>query len=189
MNVTPGFADHERAQIAAMYWAAFGPKLGRVLGPSKRAQAFIADVLNPNNALCAREDGVLLGVAGFKTFEGALVGGTWHDLAHHYGWLGSTWRIALLAMLERDTENQRFLMDGIFVSETGKGVGTALLNAICALAASRGYVEVRLDVIDTNVRARALYERHGFKSDGVQHLGPLRHVFGFDSATTMIRPI
>lgn len=192
MKVEIGFDDSERAQVAAMYWAAFGQKLGRVMGPAPRALAFIEDVLDPTHALCARDNiGTLLGVVGFKTYDSALVGGSWRDLARHYGWFGSTWRIMLLALLERDSENQRFLMDGIFVSDAaqGKGVGTALLDGICAEAAARGYTEVRLDVIDSNPRARALYDREGFVAGGVQRLGLLRHVFGFESATTMIRRV
>lgn len=190
LTISQGFDDSERAQVAQMYWVAFGQKLGRVMGPKRRAIGFIQDVLDPTHALCARDtDGTLLGVVGFKTFASALVGGTWRDLARHYGWIGSTWRIRFLALLERDTENVCFLMDGIFVSDgaRGQGVGTALLHAICTEAKSRGYSEVRLDVIDSNPRARALYDREGFVAGGTHKLGPLKLIFGFNSATTMIR--
>ncbi|SMX42753.1 GNAT family N-acetyltransferase [Octadecabacter ascidiaceicola] len=190
VTVSKGFKQDERAQIASMYWEAFGQKLGRVMGPTHRATAFFESVLDPTHALCARDEaGVLLGVAGFKTIKGALVGGTWRDLARHYGWIGSTWRVGLLALLERDTENERFLMDGIFVRDNarGLGVGTALLDAITDEARARGFKEVRLDVIDTNPRARALYERRGFVAGEDQYLGPLKFFFGFNSATTMTR--
>ena len=122
LTISQGFDDSERAQVAQMYWVAFGQKLGRVMGPKRRAIGFIQEVLDPTHALCARDtDGTLLGVVGFKTFASALVGGTWRDLARHYGWIGSTWRIGFLALLERDTENARFLMDGIFVSDGARG--------------------------------------------------------------------
>lgn len=192
MIITPGFEDHERTTIAAMYWVAFGPKLNTVMGPKGRAQAFITTVLDPTHALCARDsDGTLLGVVGFKTYDSALVGGTWRDLARHYGWLSSVWRIALIALLERSTDNDRFLMDGIFVRDEarGRGVGTALLNAICDEARTRGYRQIRLDVIDTNPRAKALYQRTGFVVTDTQTLGPLRHIFGFKSADTMVKSL
>jgi len=130
-----------------------------------------------------------LGVAGFKTVDGALVGGTFGDMARVYGWAGAAWRVALLAALERDTENVRFLMDGIFVAPEarGQGVGTGLLDAVAAEAQRRGYAEVRLDVVEGNDRARALYEREGFRAVATQSTGVLRHVFGFRSATTMVR--
>lgn len=190
MNTSLGFADDERAQVAEMYWAAFGQKLGRVMGPERKALGFIEQVLDPTHAICARDkSGTLLGVVGFKTYRGALVGGSWRDMAQHYGQIGSLWRLGLMNLLERETENHRFLMDGIFVNgfAQGKGVGTALLNAVSTEARARNYTEIRLDVIDSNPRARALYEREGFVAGGVQHLGLLRHVFGFQSATTMIK--
>lgn len=44
----------------------------------------------------------------------------------------------------------------------GRGVGTALIDTLCREAARRGYQAIRLEVIDANPRARALYEREGF---------------------------
>ncbi|MGB5216257.1 MAG: GNAT family N-acetyltransferase, partial [Anderseniella sp.] len=85
-------------------------------------------------------------------------------------------------------QSETLLMDGIFVSESarGGGVGSMLLSAIKEKAAACGCSKVRLDVIDTNPRARALYERQGFISQGTSDIGPLRHVFGFQKATTMV---
>ncbi|MEL6958900.1 MAG: GNAT family N-acetyltransferase [Pseudomonadota bacterium] len=192
MRIEAGFDASECPQVAQMYWRAFGGKLGRVLGPDHRARRFIEDVMDPNHALCARDEaGQLLGVVGFKTHSGALVDGGWRDMVRHYGTIGAFWRVGLLALLERDTENERFLMDGIFVADAaqGQGVGTALLDAITDEAGRRGYREVRLDVIDSNTRARALYEREGFVAKDTQNLGLLKYVFGFESATTMVRQV
>ena len=44
----------------------------------------------------------------------------------------------------------------------GKGVGTALLDAIETLALERGCCKLTLEVQDDNRRARALYDRCGF---------------------------
>ena len=78
-------------------------------------------------------------------------------------------------------------MDGICVSKEarGKGIGTALLDAISEMAKERGLREVRLDVIDSNPRAKALYTRRGFVEGKTTQMGPLKYVFGFKSATTM----
>lgn len=189
MITSMGVKPDERRQVAELYWEAFGPKLARVMHPEAKALAFIEQVLDPEHAICAHDnDGTLLGVAGFKTYDGALVDGTFEELSEIYGLFGAIWRAGLLTLLERDTENARFLMDGIFVEKSSRdqGVGTTLLKAIVTEARRRKYNEVRLDVIDTNTRARALYERFGFVAHGTQNLGPLRYVFGFKSATTMI---
>ena len=192
MRIAKGIPPHDRAAATALYWEAFGAKLGRVMGPAHKAQAFVELVLDPTHAICAHDAaGTLLGVAGFKTIDGALVGGDLADMAAVYGRFGALWRSLLLNLLERDTENQRFLMDGIFVAPAvrGQGVGSALLDAVTAEAAARGFAEVRLDVIDSNPRARALYERQGFRAVGTHRMGLLRLLYGFQSATTMVRSV
>ena len=82
-------------------------------------------------------------------------------------------------------------MDGIFVEPQarGLGVGTALLHAIMGHAAHSQLQRVRLDVIDTNPRARALYEREGFVVQDVKELGLVAPIFGFSTATEMVKQV
>ena len=173
MKIILGIPTANRAEAAALYWEAFGQKLGFVLGPKHRALQFITSVLRTDHGICAvDDDGHLLGVVGFKTSKGALVNGSFKDLQSAYGWVGATIRLAMLASLERN-----------------QGVGTALLDAISAEARRRGYAQVRLDVIDSNPRARALYLKEGFKELGTSKLGVLRFAFNFRAATTMVRDV
>lgn len=192
VRIQAGLPEGTEDQAAALYWDAFGEKLGRVMGPTDKAMRFIRRVLDPTHAISAvGPEGELLGVVGFKTRDSALVGGTFTDMTAIYGWYGAIWRAALVSLLERDTENERFLMDGIFVAPKarGQGVGSALLGAIMEEAKSRGYGSLRLDVINTNPRARALYERHGFQPKGTNEMGFLAPIFRFNSATTMVRDL
>lgn len=191
-TISAGFTEDERPIVAALYWEAFAAKLHCVLGPRPKALAFITPRLNPDFALVARDaGGQILGVAGFKTSQGALIGGEMRDLAAVYGWLSSLWRGPLLALVERDLADHVLLMDGICVSKDarGLGLGTALLHAIKEEAHKRGLSAIRLDVIDSNPRARALYTRLGFRAVGTETLGPLRWVFGFESSTRMLLKI
>ena len=91
--------------------------------------------------------------------------------------------------MERELTEGQLLMDGIFVDEAarGRGVGTLLLDAVLAQAKSTGAREVRLDVIDSNPRARALYERQGFTAYGEVDTWPLHKIFGFRKAVQMRR--
>ncbi len=192
MTVQYGLPLHLRADAVRLYWQAFGGKLGRVLGPDRLAFALLNRVMRADHAIVALSDtGALLGVVGFKSPQGAFVGGGLADLWAVYGSFGTLWRAGLLWLLERDLDNDRFLMDGICVDDgaRGKGVGTALLDAICDEARKRGYPSVRLDVIDTNPRARALYERQGFVPTRTSGIGPLRLIFGFSTTTTMVRSL
>lgn len=192
MQVTNGFDPQEAGRVAELYWQAFGPKLGKVLGPEPKALSFLSEVLNPAFALSCRDtQGCLLGVAGFKTSKGALVGGGISDLARHYGWWGALWRGLFLIVLERSLQDDVLQMDGIFVDPAarGQGAGTVLLEGIADLARAQGLSEVHLDVIDTNPRAQALYERRGFTAVSTEKTGLFKHVFGFSHATRMVRPV
>lgn len=66
------------------------------------------------------------------------------------------------------------------------GAGSALLSAVKDETRARNLSNLRLDVIDTNPRARALYERQGFVALADSNTGPLRWLFGFSTATTMV---
>lgn len=192
VTVFRGLHDELRPQAARLYWEAFGGKLGRVLGPDERALRFFQRVIRGDLCFSAVGDGgELLGIAGYKTRTGSFAGGTWDDLTGVYGRWGGRWRGGVLWALGREVDNDRFLIDGICVAKAhrGKGVGSLLLAALYREAAERGYASVRLDVIQDNFRARALYERQGFRPTKTEELGLLRFLFGFASSTTMVRPL
>jgi len=189
VHITHRFPPHLRNAAARIYFEAFRQKIGWLLGGEKRAVAFIERVIEPQYAICAiDEDGKLVGLAGFKTAGGAMVGGSFSDLVACYGWISASWRAPLLSLLERKVEPGILLMDGIAVTpnQRGKGTGSRLLEAIALHAKDTGLRSVRLDVIDSNPRAKALYARQGFESTGEENIGVLKYLFGFSRSTTMI---
>lgn len=192
IRIEQGLPEYLRAEAAVLYWQAFGGKLGRVLGPDAKALDYLERVMRADHCLTAYDRaGLLVGLAGFKSAQGSFAGGSEADLRAVYGPIGGRWRAQLLRLLGNDADSSRFLLDGLCVSDTvrGQGVGTLLLEAIVAEGRARGYSAVRLDVVDTNARARALYERRGFVVDRTEPIGPLRLIFGFSAAHTMVRPI
>lgn len=186
-----GLAPHHRSRAAQLYWQAFGGKLARVLGPEARALAYLDRVIRPDHAISAVENGELLGLAGFRSPEGGFAEGNLADLRAVYGRFGAAWRMAMLGALAREIDNGRFLVDGICVAAAhrNRGIGAALIDALCHEAARRGYGAIRLEVVDTNLRARALYERKGFRALRRDDLGLLQLAFRFASATIMVRPL
>ena len=188
ITLTDTIPETGRRAAARLFWQAFQGKLGPLMTPDEKALAFLERVLDPTHGIAAVDgDGRVVGIAGFKTSTGALIGGELSDLQSVYGTFGGLWRGVLLSLLERPLADDVLLMDGISVDESarGQGLGTALLAAIKTHAAELGKDAVRLDVIDTNPRARALYERQGFQAMKTEHIGPLRLLFGFRSATQM----
>jgi ribosomal protein S18 acetylase RimI-like enzyme len=192
VTIFRGLHPQLRPQAARLYWEAFGSKLGRVLGPDERAVRFFERVIRGDLCFSAVGDGgELIGIAGYKTLAGSFAGGSWDDLTKVYGRIGGRWRGGVLWALGREVDNDRFLIDGICVARAyrGQGVGSRMLAALYQEAAERGYGAVRLDVIQDNFRARALYERQGFQAVRTEDLGLLRFLFGFASSTTMVRSL
>lgn len=190
VEVTAGYPDTERDRVAALYWEAFSDKLGRVLSPDATGRAFFARILDPGHALVARDEtGAILGVAGLRTDHGGFVGGHLSDLTPFYGVFGALWRGLLLLLLLRSVRSGQLYVDAIFVTAAARdrGVGSLLLAAVEGEARRRGIGRLTLDVIDRNTRARALYERRGFRAVARRRLGPLRHVFGYNHSVFMER--
>lgn len=186
-----GLPPDLRPQAAALYWQAFGGKLGRVMGPEARAMAYLQRVIRDDHVIVALDGDRLLGLAGFRTPKGSFAVGDAADLAAIYGSFGALWRGALMRHLASEIDNENFLLDGLCVraDQRGRGLGTALMGAIAAEARLRLYPAVRLDVVETNTRAQALYIRLGFRQTKRQEIGWLGLFFGFSAAITMVKPV
>ncbi|MFF9351534.1 GNAT family N-acetyltransferase [Streptomyces sp. NPDC014734] len=191
VEVRRSIPQGDEARVAELYWEAFGRKLGPALDPPDTARAFIARHLHHDRGIAALLDGEVVGVAGYQLGGRALTGGGARDVLATYGALRGLPRLVLLSLLSRTPAAHELVMDGIAVSPAhrGHGIGGLLLREIVALAADRGCRRVRLDVIDVNPRARALYERHGFTATRTERTPYLRDLMGFSAVTTMYRPV
>ncbi|MCY9786691.1 GNAT family N-acetyltransferase [Nocardiopsis sp. EMB25] len=190
-RVRHGVPDGGEDRVAALYWEAFGRKLGAALNPPDKARSFLADHLNHDRGIVAVIDGEVVGVVGYQLGGRGLIGGGAGDVLSAYGPLRGLPRLALLALMERRPEPGELVMDGIAVDprHRGRGVGGLLLRAVAGVAAEHARHRVRLDVIDVNPRARALYERHGFRAVRTERTPYLRRIMGFGAVTTMHRPV
>jgi L-amino acid N-acyltransferase YncA len=88
-------------------------------------------------------------------------------------------------------EADEIYVDGIAVAgrARGLGIGTQLLDEIRSLARAHGKQFVRLDVIDTNPRAQALYERLGYRVTKVESFRWKQRWVGFGAMISMEQPV
>ncbi|MFI9237397.1 GNAT family N-acetyltransferase [Streptomyces sp. NPDC053079] len=189
--VRRGVPTGAESRVADLYWEAFGRKLGPALNPPEKARAFIAAHLHHDRGVTALADGHVVGVAGYQLGDRALTGGDVKDVLSAYGPVRGLPRLAVLALFERRPAAGELVMDGIAVdaAHRGSGIGTLLLREVAAVAAEAGCHRIRLDVIDVNPRARALYERRGFTAVRTERTPYLRGLMGFGAVTTMHRPV
>ena len=98
-----------------------------------------------------------------------------------------------LAMLRHRTASNELYVDGVAVVDEmrGKGIGSHLFNRLERIAAKNKVRRISLEVIDTNQKARALYEQLGFVATTEQSIWPLNLFlnFPFKSATLMVKRI
>ncbi|MGW7078535.1 GNAT family N-acetyltransferase [Streptomyces sp. NPDC054866] len=191
VTVRRGVPAGAEQRAAELYWDAFGRKLGPALNPPEKAVPLLAAHLNADRAVCALLDGQLVGLAGYQLDGRALTGGSAASVLRAYGHLRGLHRVLLLALFERRPSPGQLLMDGIAVDPAmrGRGVGSLLLEEVAAVAAEKDCREIRLDVIDTNPRAKALYERRGFTPVRTERTPYLRGLMGFGAVTTMRRAV
>lgn len=188
-TIVRGVPPTGRARAAELYAEAFGAKLRTVLGEGPRLRHLLAATLREDRVLCAVHEQRVVGVLGFHADGTGAFKVRHQDVAAAYSPWSAWWRLLLLTPLERHPRSGELLLDGICVDSSvrGLGIGTALLDAATELARERGATSVRLSVIDSNPRARALYERLGFEAVRTESIGPLRDMYGFESATEMVR--
>lgn len=186
-DLPPGASE----RAAELYHEAFRAKLRPALGAGPRGRRLLSRSLHHDRLLCAVSDGAVVGVLGYHLGGRGAFTVTLRDVAATYSPWSAWLRVLLLRLLHRRPRPGELLLDGVCVdaSVRGLGIGSALLDAATDLAREVGATSVRLSVVDTNPRARALYERLGFVAGRTEEMGALRHVYGFGAATEMVRPV
>ncbi len=191
IEIRLGLPPEHCGAAAELYYDAFGQKLEPIMISRARGVSVLSVSLNPDFAIAALQGERLLGIAGFQHGGQRFVDPNLRTFGKEYGWLRGACRLMLLAFLARQQRQGELLMDGIVVhpSARGQGVGTQLLKALFQYAREHNFACMRLDVVDTNPRARRLYERRGFVAVRTSQYPFLRRVMGFAAVTTMIKEL
>jgi len=187
-----GLPETLRNEAAQLYDEAFGAKFAIAVPNQAQRLHLLADSFCLPFAVGAIAHGRLVGLAGFQTPQGALTKRmTAAKLFQHFNIFRATWAAMVFSLYERKSENAELLMDGIAVAQDlrGQGIGTKLLNELKKYAHDNGFLQIRLDVIDTNLAARRLYAHQGFVAKKTESFSYLRPLLGFGASTTMVFPV
>ncbi len=193
VEVRRGLPPELREAAARLYLDAFENKIGAILKPEEKALAILGASFREDKAIVAihPESGRLAGLIGFKDEEGPFLDLRFHQVRRYYQYLSACWRMAVLALLLQNRRPGALLIDGLAVDRDmrGAGIGSLLLQAVEDHARQSGHRQLQLDVVDTNPRARELYERRGFVPVETSRFPILRPVFGCSASTTMIKAL
>lgn len=188
-----GLPQDLRDQAAAIFEEAFGSKMHTVVRHADKRMEFMQRSFVPENCVIARRGEALLGLAGLSTrgqpHAGGLMGASWDFRPYRglLGWFGAMWAVWGNRLAAHRPRADELYLDGIAVSPgaRGLGIGTRLLDETALIARDLGKSFVRLDVIDTNPRAQALYERVGYKVTSVRSFRYQERGIGFGGMISM----
>ncbi|MET0070304.1 MAG: GNAT family N-acetyltransferase [Candidatus Thiodiazotropha sp.] len=183
-----GIPHEFKDQAVALYDEAFGRKIAVAIEDDAKRREVLSRCFVLEYAVSALSEGRLIGIAGLHTRKGSLTGGaTYKDLVSMLGFIEGNMTALILSLYEREPEEGELVMDGITVLSgyRGRGIGGVLLDKVKEYAHQGGFRSIRLDVIDTNPRAKALYERNGFKVVKRESFPYLKKVLGFGGSETM----
>ncbi|MCO7187811.1 GNAT family N-acetyltransferase [Pseudoalteromonas sp. XMcav2-N-2] len=189
IKIEQGWDRKYSHSIARLYDQAFGNKFANAIPCRAKRLAVLESCFIPEYSFVALKNDELVGIAGFSEVSGSLTAGLdTNGLFEHLGILGGIRACLLFSLYEREPRQNEMIMDGIAVQEScrGLGVGSRLLDSIISHARTHGYASVRLDVIDSNARAKKLYARKGFVTTKTEHFPYLHWLLGFSGSTTML---
>lgn len=155
----------ERRRISELLYSTFRQKVWSILDTKDKLQGIdvLMDVLSFNKGVYCKKDREIIGVALVSSKEspcfvsfreiikklGVIKGVPFYFAANRSVKLESELKINFLAV---DSPYRR------------RGIGRLLIRQAHSMAVNEKYKQLTLDVGDTNLRARLLYERLGFKS-------------------------
>jgi ribosomal protein S18 acetylase RimI-like enzyme len=195
-EIVRGLDGDHAGEAAALLYDAFEVKVLHELRPRSREQAerVFLESMEPARALAAIDgDGSVLGVAGIGRKGAPFMQLRLGLLVREFGLGGGLWRRAyslmetLAAPISKHVSRIEVL--AVRSDSRGAGVGRALLEAAVAAADEAGARAITLEVVDTNGRARDLYERVGFEHVRTIRSGAITSGSGYQAIHFMRRTL
>lgn len=192
IQIQKGWCIENSRSAARLYEEAFGAKFVSAIPDRLKRIDILSKSFVPEFSFAAICGNAIIGIAGFQESAGSLTGGMGaKKLIQELGFFRGLWACLIFSLFERKPKAGELVMDGIAVDSAfrGQGIGSELLEKIIHYAAEMGFDTVRLDVIDSNPRARKLYESKGFVAVNSESFPYLKWLIGFSGSTTMVLTI
>lgn len=155
----------------------------------EQAVRLIVQYINPAGFLGAFQNDELLGVMGVRYHHVHNLKHTLKPLLKEFGFFGGLWRgiwntFADVGIKKKD----ELYITNLAVAEKarGMGVGTLLVEKAFETACENNMPRLSLRVVNSNPRAKALYERLGFKTVKIGKTGFLTRKAGFTGYFRMV---
>ena len=188
IQIQSGVPEQQRITVATIFYESFPDKFARLFGDPRKAIPLISQLIRENRILSALIDGQVVGFAGLH-YHGK------HFLKFHIAETVRIYRLTalrvilyfLITALNVHNTNQLHLeVLAVHEQYRNQGIGTQLVHSTIAFAQQQGFSLIRLEVVNTNPKAKKLYERIGFKQVQDHEITyPFNILTGFRTITDM----
>lgn len=183
-----GVPKNQRIRVAKIFCEAFQDKIRLIFGNNKKAQLLIASSLQDDRILVALKENIVVGFAGLQYSNKSYSDPSLNQIIRIYGL--ETIRVFLFIIINffNKPKSHQLHLDTLAVSiqEQKKGIGAKLIQSTIKLAKTKKFSQIKLEVIETNQKAKSLYEKIGFKTAKINKIPyPFSYLIGFRSINEM----
>jgi len=181
MIINRGLPEDCRGDTADLFLSALGEKFIPILGKKSKAKRLLELSIHRDNCFSAVSESGLLGFLAFQVNKTTFLNPSLSTIISVYGIFGGILKAIGLSMLAHKAKVGEMHIEAVAVSELarGKGIGTKLFDSLFQLANEKGCSVVTLEVVDTNPRAKKLYEKMGFEVVKQDKIWPLNKLIGW----------
>jgi len=165
IKITDTISINQLDHAIEIYYCAFRKKIRALIKSKEKALAIYKKSLNTDRILFALLDEKVVGIVGLHYDNKNFIEVKYKDLREYFNPVLSYFIYFIYRKYLPKLKNDVLRIDSLAVDENtrGQGIGTALIKKVFEFAKDKGFKEVTLEVVDTNPKAKKLYERMGFK--------------------------
>jgi len=187
IEIADNINENQRIRAIEILYYAFEQKIRALIKSREKALAIYDMALRNRHVFYAFLDGNVAGLIGLQYGNENFLEFKYRDLRKYFNPLQSYFIYIIYKLTSPKIKNDVLRIDSIAVDKSFRslGIGTQLINKVFEFARTKGFKEVVLEVINTNPRAKALYERIGFKKTKIVRYYFLTRSAGFSSEYIM----
>ena len=192
IQIKIGLPENYYSEAVIIYIEAFYQKFHWLFGSQEKMKSLLVKSFNPELAIAAFVNNRLVGVAGMAFKDRHFITLRLSVCIEEFGFFAGLVKYLVYKIIRsRSYARGELLLDSLAVASTmrGRGLGTLLIEAIENYAKKNSLTSVSLEVVDTNPKARKLYDRLGFQEKTTNHYPFLKNIIGIEAISTMVKKV
>lgn len=165
IKITNSATKNQIDQAIEIFYLAFKKKLRALIKSKEKTIAIYKKSINYDRVLYALKDEKVVGIVGLHYDNKNFAKIRYEEVRKHFNFFSGYFIYLFYKIATPKIKDDVLRIDSIAVGEDfrGRGVGSMLIDEVLKFAKKKKFKEVILEVVDTNPRAKKLYENIGFK--------------------------